>query len=89
MHKLDLLKGVKSYRTLVEQTLSREALVKGKAQYYSPPCTDSFGSAHFCIESIINLLTRQTTLIRRHDTQHNDIQHKDTQHKGLICTQHK
>jgi hypothetical protein len=37
----------------------REALLKGKAQYSWPPCTNYFGLAHFDIENIIYLYIKQ------------------------------
>jgi hypothetical protein len=42
-----------------------EVLLKGKAQYSWPPCTNLFRSAPFYIENIIYRFTKQATLIRR------------------------
>ncbi len=41
---------------------SREPLLKGKAQYSSPPCTSS---APFDNTNIIHFFTKQATLLRR------------------------
>ncbi len=41
---------------------TREPLLKGNAQCIWPPCTNRFGSAHFYIENITNLFTKQATL---------------------------
>ncbi len=38
--------------------LARETLLKGKAQYSSPPCTNLFRSAPFCIENVIYILNK-------------------------------
>ncbi len=42
----------------------REPLLKGMAQYSSPPCTNWFKSAAFDIANIIYFLTKQDTLMR-------------------------
>ncbi len=41
---------------------SREVLLKGKAQYGWPPCTNQFRSAPFYIENIINLFYKTSYL---------------------------
>ncbi len=48
---------------LVDQ--DREVLLKGKAQYSWPPCTNQFRSQPFHIENISYFFTKQTTLMRR------------------------
>ncbi len=41
-----------------------EILLKGKARYSSPPCTDWFRSAAFDIENIIYFFTKPATLTK-------------------------
>ncbi len=45
--------------------IGREVLLKGKAQYGWPACTNYFRSAPLYIEIIIYLFTKQATLVRR------------------------
>jgi hypothetical protein len=50
---------------ILMMTLSREALLKGKARYKWPPCTNWFRSATFDVEKLFAFSTKQATLIRR------------------------
>ncbi len=43
----------------------RKALLKGKAQYSWPPCTNLFRSAPFYIKILFPFFTKQATLMRR------------------------
>ncbi len=47
------------------EVVSREALLKWKAQYGSSPCTYYFRSGTFYIEKLFTLVTKQATLMRR------------------------
>ncbi len=46
-------------------TIGREVLLKGNAQYGWPPCTSQVRSAAFDSPNIISFLTKQATLMRR------------------------
>jgi hypothetical protein len=43
--------------------MTREVLLKGKAKYGWPPCTNQFRSDPFNIENIINLFYKTSYLI--------------------------
>ncbi len=49
----------------LNNALGREVLQRGKAQYSWPPSINQFSTAHFYIENIISLFTKQATSMRR------------------------
>jgi len=53
------------FNLLAPYSPTTKYLLKGKAPYGLPPCTNYFRSAPFYIEHIIYLFTKQATLMRR------------------------
>ncbi len=47
------------------ECLSREPLLKGKARFGWPPCTNSFRSAGFILKILLTFFTKQAALVRR------------------------
>ncbi len=60
-----ITKNQKGLPKVTQLLKTKEALLKGKAQYSWPPCTNSFRSASFDIANIIYYFTKQAPIIRR------------------------
>ncbi len=59
-----IMPSVTAPLTKAHVAATRESLLKGKAQYGWPPCTNKFGSGHFYIENVINYGLYQGTLTK-------------------------